>query len=102
MLPIQNAPDNNPSFSVSEVLRNRFSNLGIPVVSDLSFGHQSTNAALPVGMIATLDAQYGVLTVKNDKRKINWIPTPSNKPGFFNILDLEFACTSFGTSFLFQ
>ncbi|MGB3640209.1 MAG: LD-carboxypeptidase [Rivularia sp. (in: cyanobacteria)] len=59
------APANIPSFSVSEVLRDRLGDLGIPVVSDLPFGHQAPNAALPVGVIATLDASEGVLTVNS-------------------------------------
>ena len=54
-------PENIPSFSVDEVLRDRLGDLGIPVVSDLPFGHQAPNAALPVGVIATLDAHEGVL-----------------------------------------
>lgn len=56
-------PENIPSFSVAEVLRDRLGDLGIPVVSDLPFGHQAPNAALPVGVMATLDASEGVLTV---------------------------------------
>lgn len=56
------APKNVPSFSVSEVLRDRLGDLGIPVVSDLPFGHQAPNAALPVGVMATLDASEGVLS----------------------------------------
>jgi muramoyltetrapeptide carboxypeptidase len=55
-------PANIPSFSVSEVLRDRLGDLGIPVVSDLPFGHQAPNAALPVGVIATLDASEGILS----------------------------------------
>lgn len=58
-------PANIPSFSVSEVLRDRLGDLGIPVVSDLPFGHQAPNAALPVGVMATLDACEGVLTVNS-------------------------------------
>ncbi len=56
------APPNIPSFSVAEVLRDRLGDLGIPVVSDLPFGHQAPNAALPVGVMATLDASEGVLS----------------------------------------
>ena len=59
------APANIPSFSASEVLRDRLGDLGIPVVSDLHFGHQAPNAALPVGVMATLDASEGVLTVNS-------------------------------------
>ncbi len=57
------APDNVPSLSVEEVLRDRLSDLGIPVVSNLPFGHEAPNAALPVGVMATLDAEHGVLSI---------------------------------------
>ncbi|MBF2078238.1 MAG: LD-carboxypeptidase, partial [Synechococcales cyanobacterium T60_A2020_003] len=49
------SPNGIPSFSVDEVLRDRLSDLGIPVVSDLPFGHDGVNAALPVGIMAQLD-----------------------------------------------
>jgi muramoyltetrapeptide carboxypeptidase len=62
------APPNIPSFSVEEVLRDRLGDLGIPIVSDLPFGHDHPNAALPVGVLATLDADQGVLEIKNSKR----------------------------------
>jgi muramoyltetrapeptide carboxypeptidase len=60
-------PENIPSFSVSEVLRDRLGDLGIPIVSDLPFGHQAPNAALPVGVMATLDADEGVLSVNSEQ-----------------------------------
>ena len=56
-------PENIPSFSVEEVLRDRLCDLGIPVVADLPFGHDGVNAALPVGVTATLDADAGTLSV---------------------------------------
>ncbi|UKO99867.1 S66 peptidase family protein [Nostoc sp. UHCC 0870] len=56
------APTNIPSFSVEEVVRDRLGDLGIPIVSDLPFGHDSPNAALPVGVLVTLDADQGTLT----------------------------------------
>jgi muramoyltetrapeptide carboxypeptidase len=57
------APPNVPSFSVEEVLRDRLGDLGIPVVSDLPFGHEAPNAALPVGVQATLDGDRGILDI---------------------------------------
>ncbi|GAB1545436.1 LD-carboxypeptidase [Scytonema sp. NUACC21] len=54
-------PPNVPSFTVEEVLRDRLDDLGIPVVSDLPFGHDGPNAALPVGVKVTLDAEQGLL-----------------------------------------
>ncbi|MBD2344767.1 S66 peptidase family protein [Anabaena subtropica] len=56
-------PANIPSFSLEEVLRDRLADLSIPIVSDLPFGHDSPNAALPVGGLVTLDADQGILTL---------------------------------------
>ncbi len=51
-------------FSLEEVLRERTADLGIPVVANLLVGHgPGGNAALPVGAIATLDGDQGVLSV---------------------------------------
>ena len=50
------------TLSVEEVLRDRLSDLDIPVVSELPFGHDGENAALPVGLLATLDADTGTLS----------------------------------------
>ncbi|MGJ3251585.1 MAG: S66 peptidase family protein [Elainellaceae cyanobacterium] len=54
-------PANIPSLTVEEVLRDRLSGLQIPIVSDLPFGHDGPNAALPVGMPVQLDADLGSL-----------------------------------------
>lgn len=54
-------PPNIPSFTVDQVLGDRLSDLGIPVVSHLPFGHDGVNAALPVGVAVELDADEGVL-----------------------------------------
>lgn len=59
------APADIPSFTVEEVLRDRLGNLGIPIVSDLPFGHAAPNAALPVGVPVQLDADQGVLTIRS-------------------------------------
>lgn len=56
------SPANIPSFTVDEVLQDRLGDLGIPVVSNLPFGHQAPNAALPVGVKVTLDGNQGVLS----------------------------------------
>ncbi|MEB3292128.1 MAG: LD-carboxypeptidase [Synechococcales bacterium] len=52
-----------PSFSVEEVLRDRLDDLGIPIVSDLPFGHEGENGVLPVGRRATLDSDRGWLAI---------------------------------------
>ncbi|WP_373529310.1 LD-carboxypeptidase [Nostoc sp.] len=56
-------PPTVPSFSVEEVLRDRLGDLNIPIVSDLPFGHDSPNAALPVGVEAILDGDAGILAI---------------------------------------
>ncbi|MGB8703384.1 MAG: LD-carboxypeptidase [Thermosynechococcaceae cyanobacterium] len=56
------APAGIPSLTVEEVLRDRLMDLHIPIVSDLPFGHQGVNAALPVGVNVILDGDRGVLT----------------------------------------
>jgi muramoyltetrapeptide carboxypeptidase len=58
------APPNIPSFTVEEVLKERLGGLNIPIVSDLPFGHDSPNAALPVGLQVILDADQGILEIK--------------------------------------
>jgi muramoyltetrapeptide carboxypeptidase len=55
-------PKDIPSWTVEEVLRDRLSDLGIPIVSDLPFGHEGANAALPVGQPVQLDADKGTLS----------------------------------------
>ncbi|MFN6461771.1 MAG: LD-carboxypeptidase [Nostoc sp. DedVER02] len=57
------APPTISSFSVEEVLRDRLGDLGIPIVSDLPFGHDNPNAALPVGVEVTLDGDAGILAI---------------------------------------
>lgn len=62
-------PKNIPSWTVEEVLRDRLSDLGIPIVSDFPFGHEGANAALPVGQPVQLDADNGTLSWgKGDER----------------------------------
>lgn len=56
-------PGRVPSFSVAEVLKERLADLEIPIVADLPFGHDGVNAALPVGVMATLDGDQGFLQV---------------------------------------
>lgn len=56
-------PANLPSFSADAVLRDRLGDLGIPIVADLPFGHDGANAALPVGVVAHLDGDRGILEI---------------------------------------
>ncbi len=55
------APTGIPSLSVEEVLRDRLGDLGLPIVSDLPFGHQGANAILPVGIPVVLEGDRGLL-----------------------------------------
>ena len=54
-------PAGVPSFTVAEVLRDRLTDLQIPIVANLPFGHDGCNAALPVGAIVILDGNTGEL-----------------------------------------
>ena len=56
-------PEAVPSLTVAEVLRDRLCDLNIPVVAELPFGHYGANAALPVGVMATLNGTTGTLAV---------------------------------------
>jgi muramoyltetrapeptide carboxypeptidase len=55
------APVGYDSFSVEEVLRDRLGDLGVPIVSDLPFGHEGENGALAVGLEVELDGDRGLL-----------------------------------------
>ena len=48
-------------FSLDEVLKERTDDLGIPRVMNLPVGHRPGNAALPMGRIARLDGDKGLL-----------------------------------------
>jgi muramoyltetrapeptide carboxypeptidase len=57
-------PPGSSSFTVEEVLRDRLTDLNIPIVANLPFGHDGHNAALPVGVTATLDGNTGELRIE--------------------------------------
>ena len=52
-----------PEWSVIEVLRDRLCSLGVPVLGGLPIGHGESPFAVPIGTLATLDADAGVLQV---------------------------------------
>ncbi|MCP2732630.1 S66 peptidase family protein [Limnofasciculus baicalensis] len=56
------APSGIASWTIEEVLRDRLADLGIPIISDLPFGHDGANAALPVGQLVELDGDKGILS----------------------------------------
>jgi muramoyltetrapeptide carboxypeptidase len=49
------------SQSVEEVLKERLGDLGIAVISELPFGHDGDNGALPVGTMVELDGDRGIV-----------------------------------------
>ena len=51
------------SFSLEEILRDRFGSLRAPAVSGMPFGHIEQKVTLPIGAMATLDADAGTLTI---------------------------------------
>jgi muramoyltetrapeptide carboxypeptidase len=51
------------TFSVEQVIRDRFMPLGKPTLYNLMFGHVKENAVLPLGVMATLDATAKTLTL---------------------------------------
>ena len=59
------------SWTVTEVLRDRLEDLGIPLIYDLPFGHDGVNAALPVGQPVHLDGDTGVLSWSNSAKISN-------------------------------
>lgn len=56
------AVGSGPTLTIEQVMRDRLSDLGIPIISDCLFGHDGENAALPVGLPVVLDADVGTLS----------------------------------------
>ena len=54
-------------FSMDGILEERLSDLGIPLVMNLTLGHGLPNMALPLGAAATLDANQGTLKLIPDR-----------------------------------
>jgi muramoyltetrapeptide carboxypeptidase len=54
-------------FSMDGILEERLSDLGIPLVMNLPLGHGLPNMALPLGEVATLDANQGTLKLIPDR-----------------------------------
>ncbi|MDW7673669.1 MAG: LD-carboxypeptidase [Bacillota bacterium] len=62
--PKQFQPSFSCTFSLEEVLIDRFKALGIPVLYNLACGHGQEKLTLPIGIDATLDADAGVLLIR--------------------------------------
>lgn len=52
-----------PTFSLEEILRDRFASLPVPAISGLSFGHLEQKLVMPIGIQATLDADAGTVRI---------------------------------------
>ncbi len=52
-----------PTFSLEELLSERFGALGVPAISGLSFGHIDQKLVLPLGIAATVDGGAGTLSL---------------------------------------
>ncbi|WP_269622484.1 S66 peptidase family protein [Prochlorococcus marinus] len=59
----QQEDQDNQSFNLQEILKERSMDLNIPVVANLPVGHCCGNAALPLGWEATLNGQQGTLSL---------------------------------------
>lgn len=55
-------PKESDSQSLTDVLKDRLGNLGIPVIYGLSFGHIRDQFTLPIGIKAELDTEKATLT----------------------------------------
>ena len=49
------------SISLTEVFRDHFGDLGVPVMAGFPFGHEPHNATFPVGVPARLDTEKGMI-----------------------------------------
>lgn len=54
-------------WTVIDVLRDRLARLNVPILGGLPIGHGQHPIAVPLGMMATIDADSGTLTVRRDE-----------------------------------
>lgn len=57
-------PSFNSTFTLGEILDNILGELKIPVLSGLTIGHTDDQLTLPIGVMATLEADKGELTIE--------------------------------------
>ena len=57
-------PSFDATLSLGEVLDDILGKLGVPVLSGLTFGHTEDQLTLPLGVMATLDADKGELVIE--------------------------------------
>lgn len=58
-----NCTGSGPTLSWDEILRDHFESLNVPVLGGFAFGHIEKKLTLPIGMLATLDADAGTVTI---------------------------------------
>ncbi len=63
-------PDDPKSFKMIEVLKQYFSDLGVPVLANYPVGHYKYNVTLPIGALVRIDAE---------KKLINILQSPTKK-----------------------
>jgi muramoyltetrapeptide carboxypeptidase len=51
------------AWTTVDVLRDRLSRLGVPILGGLPLGHGDNTESVPLGTVATLDADDGILTI---------------------------------------
>jgi muramoyltetrapeptide carboxypeptidase len=59
-------PDWDDDASIDDVLRDYFSDLGVPVLAHFPVGHVRYNATLPVGALVELDTEHQTLVLLED------------------------------------
>ncbi len=64
-------PDDPNSFKMMEVLKQYFSDIGKPILANFPMGHYKYNVTLPIGSMATIDA---------DKKLIHILHSPTKRP----------------------
>ncbi len=52
-----------PSFSIEDILRDRFGSAPYPAISGLSFGHIEQKLTIPIGVLGTVDADAASVTI---------------------------------------
>jgi muramoyltetrapeptide carboxypeptidase len=57
-------PSFNSTFTLGQVVDNILGELNIPVLSGLTIGHTDDQLTLPLGVMATLDADRGELVIE--------------------------------------
>jgi len=56
-------PGDQGDWTAIDVLQDRLSRLGVPILGGLPIGHGNDPIAIPLGTLATLDADAGMLHV---------------------------------------